>query len=513
MQKLLIHTFSHFFIVYLKDLRFTSIVYEFTHRFVDWKEEYDPTTRQYVKKPRVWAGRLADNSLFRFPIGALPEFLSFCQAKGVFKNEVEYKNELIYYPAPANFVLNSNYTLRQSQVEALDYTESQRIMGRPSVLISMPPGTGKTVTFCKYLAMRGLRAGMVVAPTYMEKWQADVKHYLDLEDEDFYVVTGGKSIRKAVDLCKTGDFNYKFILISLRTFANFMKQYEASPAATIDEYGTDPISFWETLQIGVLGADEAHEQFHAMCWMHTFIHGVFHVALTATMINSDPHIERMQKIAYPANIRFDNIKMKRYIAMINVEYRFATFDKDKIKTSFPRNSSYNQNAFEASIYKNKKVLKNWLEMVGWAVDTFFLHKTYQKGDKLGIYFARIEMLNVVVAYLQMKYPHLDIRRFAESDPYVNIIEPDIRVTTQGSGGTGKDIKSLTTVLNFNVMKTVTGNTQLLGRIREIEGRDDLFFVQFGCTNIKKHVSYKLDRDNDFRDKTKSITNRYYGVNL
>lgn len=513
MQKLRIHTFTHFFVVYLRDIRFTRLVYAFTHRFTDYKQEYDQTTRQYKDIPRVWAGRLADNSLFRFPIGALKQFEDFAKSQGVFSSEIEYIAEKAYFPARAEFKLNSEYTPRDYQMEAITYTEHQRIQGAPSVLISKPPGSGKTVTFCKYLEVRGQRAAMVVAPTYMEKWQADVKHYLDLEDQDFFTISGGKSIRKAVELARADEFDFKFVLISLRTFANFMKQYETSPAATIDEYGTDPISIWETLQIGVLGADEAHEQFHAMCCMHTFIHGVFHMALSATMMNSDPHVEKMQKIVYPSHLRFDKIKMKRYIAMINVEYRFAAFDKDRIKTSFPRMATYNQNAYEASVYKNKKVLKNWLDMVGWAVDTFFLHRTYQKGDKLGIYFARIEMLNVVVAYLQQRYPKLDIRRFAEADPYVNIIDPDVRVTTQGSGGTGKDIKSLTTVLNFNVMKSKGANTQLLGRIREIEGRDDLFFVQFSCTNIRKHIQYKAERDHEFRDKTKSISNRYYGVNL
>lgn len=512
-QKFLIHKFSHFYVVYLRDIRFQRLVFEFTHQFVDYVDEYEPKTRRYIKKPRVWAGRLADNSLFRFPIGTLSTFEKFLRARGVPQDEIDYKVEPYYVPAPANFKLNAAYTPRDYQYEAVNYAVERRSAGAPSVLLSKPPGSGKTVTFAYFLELMKLRAAIVIPATYMDKWVADAEQYLDLESSDVYQIRGSKSIRQAVEMVKADEFDKDFTIISLRTYGDFMKAYEASPSRTIDEYGTDPISLWCNLRLGVLGGDEVHEQFFAMHWFQTFLHGVFHMGLSATMLDDSSFIEDRQKAIYPHSLRFDKIKMKRYIVMLNIEYRFETFDKDRIKINYPRNSSYSQNAYEDSIYKNKKVLKNFLAMVRWSVETFFFHATHQPGDKLGIYFASIQMLNVVVAFLKQEYPHLDIRRFAQDDPYINLIEPDVRVTTQGSGGTGKDIKALTTVLNYNCMKSRKGNIQLLGRIREIEGRDDLYFVQFNCGNIKKHTEYRIERNKELADKTKSISHKSYGPTL
>lgn len=504
-----IHKFTHFFTVALQDLRHQRLIYEFTHNFTDVQQEYNPQTRSYHNKLRVWGGRIADNSSFRFPIAVLDKFVKFLEARNVSKFDITYDVEPLYLPAPAEFTLNEEYKPRQHQIEALQYTLEQRAQGAPSVLITMPPGTGKTVTYAFLLTLMKLRAGLIIPATYIEKWQGDIAELLGLTKDDFYLIKGGPAIQKAMKLVREDRFDYKFVLISLPTFSEFLKNYETSPKQTIDKYGVDPITFWAALRIGVLGGDEVHEMFHAFFRMHTTLHGPFHLGLSATMLDSQPFIEEMQRCIYPKNIRFDKIKMKKYMDMINIDYRFENFDRDRIKTTYPRNSSYSQNAYEDSIYRNKKVLANFMKMVKWAVDTFFLHSGYVPGDKVGLYFASKQMIYYVVDYLKKQYPHLDIRPFVQNEPYINLIVPDIRCTTQGSGGTGKDIKALTTVLNFNTINQLKANIQLAGRLREIEGRD-LFFVQFNCGNIKKHQQYKHERNEGMKDQVKSISQKFYG---
>lgn len=512
-RKFLIHKFSHFFVVYLKDFRFTNLVYEFTHRYVDYKPEFDPKTKQTREVPRVWGGRLGDNSAFRFPIGALQEFEHFLSCKGVYKHELDYMVEPLYPVAFADFKVDDIYKARDYQEEAMTYTETNRLAGCPSVLISMPPGTGKTFTLAKIFERLKQRASMIIAPNYMDKWADDAKQYLNLTDERVYMVRGGKSIRQAVEMINADEFDKDLTIISLVTFAEFMKEYESSPRQAIDSYGTDPISLWSQMKIGVMGGDEVHERFHAMYWFNTFLHVPFHVGLSATMLNSDPFVERMQKVIYPSHIRFDKIKMKKYINLYNVDYDFENLERDRIKTSFPRNKNYNQTAFENSILKNKKVLANWLGMVRWAIETFFFHSTNQPDDKLGLYFGRVEMINTVLEYLKAEYPTIDIRRYVGGTKYADLMEPVIRVTNIGSAGTGKDIKGLTTVLNFDVKQSRVTNNQLYGRIREIVGRDDLLFVQFNCRQFKKHQKYKIDRNAELAPKARTMSQRYYPTAL
>lgn len=500
--------FTHFFAVIPLELRVTNAIFEFAYRFVETEWKYDFKLGKNIKViGKVWGGRLEDNKMFRFPISLYPDFIQFLKSRGVQDHLVQTVNHIVYKPMPAVFKLADQYILRDYQEEAKTFANNQYQSGLPSALLQMPTGTGKTVTLLSFAADLGLRMGIVIAPGYIDKWAIDCKTYLGVDADKIYEIRGSKSIRKLFKLVEDNDYDYDITLFSLRTLTEFFKEYEKSPEACIDSYGGTPMELWRATKIGFLGGDEMHEQLFAVYWMQTFIHGPFHLGLSATMLHSDPFIEKMQKIIYPQTIRFDKIKMKRYIHAVNVAYRFDSFDNDRIKTSFPRKSTYSQNAYEASVLKNRKVLINFLKMVHEMTEVYFMEKK-RPGDKLGIYCARIEMLNSVVGYLKNKYPKLDIRRYAEDDDYQDVLDADVRVTTRGSAGTAVDIPNLTCLISIDNVDSSQANLQLLGRLRDIPGRE-VTYVQMFCRNIKKHISYKEHRDELFRDRVKGIAEHIY----
>lgn len=503
-----LQVFTHFFAITPKELRLTNLIYKFAFKFVesDWK--WDPCLKRNTKViGKVWGGRLENNSQFRFPISLLKDFYGFLDREGFPKPYLKITVVPKYVPAKAIFNLKDKFKLYDYQQDAISFCTEQKELELPSVLLSMPTGTGKTVTLLAFASLLKLRMGVVVAPAHMEKWISDCSSYLGAPQETVHVVRGAKSIRQIFTLAESGDYNFDITLFSLRTLTEFFKQYELSPEDCVDLYGGTPMEMWQYAGIGLLGGDEVHEQFFAVYWMQTFIHGPFHVALSATMLHKDLFIEGMQKIVYPRSIRFDKIKMKKYINLVNVGYRFQNFDGDRIKTTFPRMSTYSQNAFEGSIKKNKKVLEKFLVMIHDCVDAYFI-KDKLEGDKLGIYLARIELINYVVEYLKLKYPSLDIRRYAENDGYENVILSDIRVTTRGSAGTGVDIPGLTTVISVDNVDSRQACLQLLGRLREIPGRE-VNFIQLYCSNIKKHILYKDNRDVLFQDRIKGRSEHLY----
>lgn len=505
--------YTHFYLVKVRDIRYLPTIYNFIRRyFLDYQEVYDKASKQTLEKARVWAGRTNDNTSFRFPIYTLDLFYKFLNHQGFNDSDIKGITYPQYKPKEEIFKVDEKFQMRDYQLEAIKYTTDSYIRKGPSVLISMPPGSGKTVTLCKLIELFQVRTAMVIPPTYLDKWAADAKEYLNLEDDDVYKVAGSISLIKLIDQAKEKKLQAKLIIISIRTFRSFLEAYEESPLNCEEEYGCTPIEFWKLLRIGLVGGDEVHEQFHAFTRFHTCLHGPFHVGLSATMMNQDPFVEEIQKFIYPLHQRYDKIKMKRYITLVNVDYKFENPKKYKLKSSYG-GGFYSHNAFESSILKHPVALRKWLEMVKHAVDTYFYHPDHQEGDKLGIYFSSLEMIDIVVAYLKRCYPGKDIRRYVgtKNDPYENIIDPEIRVTTQGSGGTGKDIKNLTTVLNFNCMESKTANVQLFGRIREIPGRNDLYFVQFSCLNIPQHLKYKQNRNRELKDKVSGITSRTYPV--
>ena len=54
--------------------------------------------------------------------------------------------------------------------------------------------------------------------------------------------------------------------------------------------------------------------------------------------------------------------------------------------------------------------------------------------------------------------------------------------------------------------------QLVGRLREVKGRD-VVFIQAYCTNVKKHVAYKESRRELIEDRVAGFAEHRYGSYL
>ena len=74
-----------------------------------------------------------------------------------------------------------------------------------------------------------------------------------------------------------------------------------------------------------------------------------------------------------------------------------------------------------------------------------------------------------------------------NDPYENIIEPDIRVTTIISGGTAIDIPNLRTLI-LNNIKSPVANLQTMGRLRDLQNRDVKFYYLYSEQIAKHRIS-------------------------
>ena len=113
---------------------------------------------------------------------------------------------------------------------------------------------------------------------------------------------------------------------------------------------------------------------------------------------------------------------------------------------------------------------------------------YKYGEKLAIYVSSIKMATSLTEYLKQQYADLDVRRYVEDDPYENLLDPDIRITTIMSGGTGHDISNLKMVLLTVAISSSQSNVQTLGRLRKLDDIPVRFYYLTNL-NVKKHVEY------------------------
>lgn len=364
--------------------------------------------------------------------------------------------------------------------------------------------THNTVTAMSVTVKRKNRTLILVPAKYMEKWQSDVDNIADIKAKrDIMGISGSTQLKGLISLAKDKQYVPLFIVLSLTTIQNYFKAYEEDRFSDeFKEYLINPEDFCKTLDIGTIIVDEAHEQLYSTFKFMCYTNAPKLIALSGTYISSDPFIERIQKVLFPKEIRFDKIKMKKYIKVYPISYVFRDFTSSKIRTTEFGSRNYSQTAFEKSLMKNLPIFKNYLTLICQLIDLGYLSE-YKTGDKLAIYAGSIAMCTAITEHIKQKYAHLDVRRYVESDPYENVIEADIRVTTITSAGTAIDIPQLTTVIMTNSVNSPVANLQTLGRLRELPGRDPKFFYLFS-TEIQKQLDYHRKRMELFQDRVAVI---------
>lgn len=505
---------THFFCVTPKSSHCTNLLHHFNQNLVELETQWDPVLRKNVKVvSKVWLGLLEGTNQFRYPISLYKEFLAYLERGGVPRRMLLEEMLPLYIPAKANFSLNPKYVPRDYQERGIEFSFDLIRKDIHTALLMMPTGSGKTVTLLAFASRFAERMGMFVAPAHFDSWLKYFEQYLGVKSQKVFEVRGGKSIRKLFSLAEHDEFDYDAVLFSMRTLTEFFKAYESNPQECIDLYGGTPFEIWGKAQIGFLGGDEVHESLNAVFWLQTFLHGPFHLGLSATMLHKDPFIERMQQIIYPQTKRFDDIPLPRHVRLLNLGYRFEDINKDKILMAFPRRTTYAQAAFEGSIMKNRKVKGRFLEMLKSVVDQYHIARK-KPGERIALFFYRNDIVEEVLAFMKKTYPQLSCNRFIEDDPLSNILEADLTVTSVAKAGTGVDVPALITVVSFVNIDSQQKVVQLNGRLRApLPGESEKLFVQlYGC-NIPKHLDYKKGRDRLLQNRTASIAESYYPIDL
>lgn len=335
------------------------------------------------------------------------------------------------------------------------------------------------------------RTMITMLPKFMKKWPNDILTITTCAEDKICVVQGTPALKNLIQMAIDNDPLPNYIVFSLPTLLVFYNEYMRDPELTVESYGCHPQDLPKLLRAGQLLVDEAHEYFYGIYLLSVFNHIHKLIGLSGTLTSLDPFVTMIHKTIFPSEIRFEEIKVKKYIKTFAWGYSFNDMFKAKIRTSERGATTYSQSAFEESILRNREVLMNYLELIALIVEDGYLRE-YQEGDRFAVFAHRKDMCTVIAHFLTKRYPKLDVRRYIEKDPYKNLLESDIRVTTLQSGGTAHDIPKLRGVLMTNNLQAVTGILQCIGRLRELPDRDVKFYWMYS-EQIPKHVEYHRSR--------------------
>lgn len=362
-------------------------------------------------------------------------------------------------------------------------------------------------TFCALnaVAKHGLRTIIIVDANLLNKWALDIINILDIKPKRTLSVKGAKQLKGLISMANTKEYkNIDIILLSNRTLQDWITYYETIVTKEIDDigYGINPDELYEHLGIGHRIIDEVHKKFHFNFKQDLYTNTLVTTALSATLFSYDKILEGFYEVAYPKVDRYNGGELDRYAKSYAVMYRLQ--HGRKVRTFEYGRSEYSHTAVETSILKSTDFAQNYFEMIAQTLELGYI-RNYKPGNKAAVYVATTNMATLLVKYLSKRFKDKSVLRYTGSlkDPYSNLLEPDIRVTTLGSGGTGHDIPGLTdTILTIAIM-SLQANIQVFGRLRFIPDQDTRFYY-FNCYNIEQHMKYHALKEKIMRYRAKSF---------
>lgn len=477
--------YSHCFVLTKASPRGQELIREFGQQYIQYAMEL--VNRRYQ---RVQKCIFAENVYFgmerRFHIHQWIPLVKFLADRGVYPETYIVKQHTPPAAVKVDIQLLPHWQTREYQQPITTYLTNEA--PRRIKLVEIQTGKGKTYCAMRAAADIGLRTVIVLKPGYMDKWEKDIKDLCGyVRGPDLEIIEdGSKNLKKLIDRAKKGKLTAKIIIISSHLMRKWFKLYKEFGDKTLyDGYGCRPGEFYETLGAGLRLIDEVHQEFHLQFCIDLYTNVAWSISLSATLKSDDAFLNRMYEVAYPKAERFAGLPYDRYI------HAYAWFYKFKnpilIQTTERGGTTYSHHAFERSIRKFKRIEDDYFAMINKIVREFWMMK-FVKGDRLLIYCGSIELCTNLVAYLRNIHPTFDIRRYVEEDPYENLMEAEISVSTLLSAGTGHDIPGLTTVILTTSVKSTQQNVQGFGRLRNLPGKE-LKFVYLVCQDIAKHMNY------------------------
>lgn len=379
--------------------------------------------------------------------------------------------------------------------------------------------TNFVVTHNTYCSLRGVseagyRTAIIVEGGMVTKWGGDVLKVLDIKSKNTLCVRGGNQLRGLIGMAGSKALDkVDVILISSNTMQDWITTHETLADRNNKDvgYGIEPSDFFEKLEIGHRLIDEVHKRFHFNFKLDLYTNTHMVTSLSATLFSYDKSLENFYQIAYPKADRYDGGELDKYIKTFGVMWRPAR--GRKIKTTEHGRATYSHIAVEKSIMRNKQLMDNYFEMIAQTLEQGYV-PNYKPGNKAAIYVASTDMATALVKFLRVRFPKYTCERYASStgDPYANLLDPDLRVTTLGSGGTGHDIEGLTdTVLTVGIM-SLQANIQVLGRLRFIADQDTRFYY-LTCLDIEAQMRYHGLKIQLMEERAKSFEILNYDIPL
>ena len=473
-----------------------ALINQFNSHLITYQTVYIPHIRKMMHTEDRRYYYKVGNGTYHYSIHLLTTFIKRCISMGYTKKNLIVEKDDNYEPGELTSHVQSKYEDRDHQPVYI----KKAIETNPIVLVDLKTGKGKTYISMRVADEMKYPTGIVVLSRYINKWINDIKELTTATDDDIYVVRGKDSLTKLI----ASDVKYDFVIFSLSTLRRYIKAYDDSSGAI----NIAPEQLFKHLGLGMMLNDEVHQSFHASYMVTIRLNPFKVISLSATLDNLDKNITFMYGTLYPDDACCGNlVEFKAHPIVVAANY----FIDQPILLRYVGPRGYSHTLFEQSALRYSIFRNMYLELILYYVNKSYIARK-RKGDKLLILVQTIKMATLLTNYLRSKLKGITINRYVEEDPYENIMDSDIAVSTNQSAGTALDIPNLITVIQTVSIRSLQTNIQALGRLREIKGVDVMYYYiyssnisnQHDLHNIRKSVIRPLAKEYRFEEYPKRL---------
>jgi len=471
-------------------------VYNFFQKKQLYSKKVSPREKANIKPARYFGG-LYDNTELRFHISDYKDIKLWLEVNNI-KNIDVYEHEC----CPGKDIdleLKEGWVPRDYQVEPIEW-----ITKPGDKILTFQPGDGKTFMCVAALSKLKKRTVFVIKPRYIDKWIGDLQELSNTTEDRILPIQGGYSLNEWLEAYREEDQGHDFVLISNRTFMDYLKKYEQGFGSDID-----PQDYCNVLNAGILVVDEVHQDFNFNYRLSTYTTACKFIGMSGTFISSDRDISSKMWRLFPKDTRLKPRTKPAYIDIYAVRYKFA-FTHIPKEYHYTLAGAYNHIRYERFIMANIYRLYDYVKLIEEYFQTYIDRR--EDGDKCLIYAASIMMCHFLANYIKLNYPEFKTTTKVEGDIYDVIIENDIIVSTVQSSGTAFDIPNLITVVQTMSIDTSQSNLQALGRLRDLKSKKMEFYYLYS-TDVQKHTTYHFNKKELFQSLAKKFRSIAYDKSL
>lgn len=457
----------------------------YCYNLIEWEWTKKPPTWRPIKTmKKVYAAATKERDEYRFHRNLLEEVIQHLDGFGVRRSNIEFEELPPVDALPVDFPLSTDMTARDYQEGLIDF------LARPDLTVKVTDlQTGKGKTFCALSAMvkLGLRTVIQLRGGYVSRWIDDLEGLFDFKKGEVLVIRGRDALMSLINMAKADDLDAKVIIITNKTLYKFFEEHEANPYENY--YECKPEQLYPLLRAGLRIVDEVHEDYHLSFRTDIYCHIPTSIHLSATLSTEEAFRRRMYDIALPKDCWYTGIAYDKYI--ISYALFYQNNGDRKLRTSEKGQDTYSHGAYEKSILRHRDMLANYLEIVRWPIQKYYIEDDWQGGQKCIVFCYLVEFCEVLRDHLRKHYPELDVQEFVAETSESVLKTADIIVSTIKSAGTAQDIPDLKTSILTHAVRKKEANIQTLGRLRKLKRWPDVtpIFAYLNNTSIETHLKY------------------------